>query len=184
MRSSDKAKGNILTNSFDKQIFDTKHDEIVVWLYSKLKTDLILVSEVCGINPDLILEHSVNIEHPIRCFNNRIRGFVDVALSVRFAALDKSGERMYWYFEHGRTYASKIKESLKHTVTCSSGDTLTAASDEISRNFEVKTSVNIGETIRQIGYYDTKEPWYVCAPDFPHKDILIEQGIGFIPYVK
>lgn len=47
--------------------------------------------------------------------------------------------------------------------------------------FEVKTKVNLGETIRQIKYYGGQN-WFVCAPDFPNKNLLYENDIGFIPY--
>jgi hypothetical protein len=52
-----------------------------------------------------------------------------------------------------------------------------------SRSFliEVKSKVNVGETIRQIRYYGG-EHWYVCAPMFDDVDVLKEQGIRFIPY--
>ncbi len=39
MRSSDKTK-TVLENSHDKQIFDSRHDQIMVWLYERLKSDL------------------------------------------------------------------------------------------------------------------------------------------------
>lgn len=48
---------------------------------------------------------------------------------------------------------------------------------------EVKTSVNIGETIRQINYYggnDEISSWYVAAPSFKEFDILNDQRIGYI----
>lgn len=55
---------------------------------------------------------------------------------------------------------------------------------------EVKTSVNLGETIRQIKYYQSfihyadsdASNWFVCAPTCNHVDILEANGIGFIKY--
>jgi len=55
---------------------------------------------------------------------------------------------------------------------------------------EVKTKLNLGETIRQINYYrhnsmyrDSRNcRWIVCCSEDKHKQILEEQDIGFIHY--
>lgn len=59
-----------------------------------------------------------------------------------------------------------------------------ARSKYISVLFEVKTNVNLGETIRQINFIRQHKEfrWFVCAPAFSESNILLEQNIGFIEY--
>ena len=52
-------------------------------------------------------------------------------------------------------------------------------------NFEVKTEIpSLGELIRQLNMYKSygAKNIFVVAPDDSHKELLQEQGIGFIKY--
>lgn len=57
--------------------------------------------------------------------------------------------------------------------------------DDVFGFVEVKSRVSIGETIRQIRFYQRHTGdavWTVCAPPFNESGILEEQGIKFLPY--
>ena len=151
MRSSDK-KSDVLTNSHDRQIFDSKHDKILMWLFESLNSDEVFLKSILGLAPDFKIYHvEKKIECPITkldyAFKNRVMGFADMAI--------------YAYEEANGNPCSIVY-------------------------IEVKSSVNIGETIRQINYYKSFQGpgarWLVCAPKFKGSEILLSQKIGFIEY--
>lgn len=163
MRSSDTAKGSMdfaktFHGSHDQQIGQSAHDEIVLWLYEKLNDQEFIFN-----NLDLSRDYKIKkiyrtIEQPLFASyrsGSKPGGFIDLAMRAEIVKEDDADIDRHYRFH---------------------------------RLFEVKTSVNIGETIRQIRYYSglgagyADDKWYVCAPDFASKNILIEQGIGFIPY--
>lgn len=168
MRKSDEVN---TIKSHDKQIFDSKHDEIVVWLYQKLKNpdwfnqnvfswvkknySVIEMKEVIQIGKPKIEKALIKTKRNYYGTSSATIGFADIALQYRVSLLYKQKSEI----------------------------------DNFYVFFEVKSSVNIGETIRQINYYQDLdvEPigrWFVCAPEFDQSSILLEQGVGFIPYKK
>lgn len=183
MRKSDEAQAPF-PKSHDTQIYDTKHDEIVIWLYGKLKAE-----------PDAVLRLSENarlkefkdakdvrwelplVEVPLlqqgyRGTDMRVCGFADLGVAVNFEF--KTEEEVFTRGEWVPTGRFLTKSAAFFV--------------------EVKSKVNVGETIRQVRYYrhlrsslawDVNTPsfWYVCAPPFAQSAILEEQGIGFIPYL-
>ena len=184
-RKSDEIKGAGF-DTHDRQIFETGHDQIVVWLYEKLKLEAVrdwfingeLADRKFHVYEDVgerslkrrVVETvyvdnlDIKIEHPFVVQQYRghaVKGFVDLAAFASIFAKDNKGE--------------------VHAV------------GRVEIYVEVKTSVNIGETLRQMAFYKTLvEPiheggstlriWAVCAPPFGHAGILKEQGIRFIPY--
>lgn len=185
MRTSDAVNNNFKykwQGSHDTQIKDTVHDEIMVWLYGKIKNDHRFLCDLFPRRPsDIIDDIKVRIEHPIQSLNKMgvsISGFVDLNVNVFFKYILDEDTIKYnteveaYYEKHGRyEYCKEPKANGRY--------------EEL--NIEVKSNVNIGETIRQIKYYsygplNSDIPWAVCAPDFANKSILIDQGIKFIEY--
>lgn len=205
MRASDKSKiglNNIL-NSHDKDFGSDKHDEISMWLYQKLKTHDFLKTIIDQKDFEFIKSTEVILEFPIHG-----RGFADLVLIYR-------GKKNYLYnkskteylYEKARSERMKIKMDFdyvflskeevaekypqKHGLDFESSFFYESPSSfEDLIFFEVKTSINIGETVRQIRYYNqlmaqhNKPKWFVCSPDKKYAEILKEQNIGFIEYKK
>lgn len=198
MRASDQVK-NVITSSHDKDIFSSKHDEIVVWLYDQLKSPLmnnpVLESILdSNFNPDYGYSQypwsfintygnqiinankvDVKIEYPLTKRQQEfVIGFSDLFLSVQIEN----------HLSQEDIDRLKISSDYKLYKKCYE-DTKWIQKYRISMGIEVKSVVNIGETIRQINYYKMNSSvynWFVCAPQFPRSELLVEQGIGFIPY--
>lgn len=179
MRASDqvgsKPEKNILEATQDKEIYETKHDEILVWIYQEIDTNKELVNRLFKIQDnDTIVRLQRTIEAPILGLdyrNNAIPiGFCDLRI-IAFIKTELTPEQ--------------IESNKKDDNRC----TYWLSEEERVIYFEVKTKINIGETIRQINFYKSKkhrsrwsERWFVVAPDSTHAKILEEQGIGFIPF--
>ena len=172
MRESDK---EFFEKSHDKQIGLTLHDEILVWLNSEGKKDRGVWEKV--VKPpegsDLVSIKS-KIECPlhIKAYQgNVIKGFADFALvATVLRDYDKRRyeEEVKWAIQENRPPEKRYQDVLVGYV-------------------EIKTQVNLGETIRQINYYRAthegqRAHWSVCAPPFENSHILVEQGISFIEY--
>lgn len=182
MRSSDEIKNNATIhkiNSYDKEISSEKHDEIVVWLFNQIEKDSTMFKKIF---PKQMLNDGwyfvkleKYIEHPIG--HNKIIGFSDLYFRMEFKKPPTEKE-IEWNFENNYKKISK--------------DVIRSWHKQMFYNFyiEVKTSLNIGETIRQIKYYNShihtihneKTCWFVCSPEIKNKDVLLSQGIGFIKY--
>ncbi len=161
MRGSDKEK-NIFESSHDKQIGESLHDQILFWLYERAKDEKFAAMLTGQKKPVVGIKRE--IERPLRMSNyggTHIKGFIDLQISTAQEEKDE------WEDNEGKSKTSVFKEWRSCGV-------------------EIKTSVNVGETIRQINYYhqcqDRPNRWAVCAPDFPRTEVLEEQGIIFIPY--
>lgn len=174
MRSSDTFSDSGKTvdkiNSHDRQIFDTKHDEILMWLYDQISSKPDFLTNLLRLKPgETVANSKIHIEFPLRKEtwrgNYSAAGFVDLAL-------------------YGNVNKVLTKEQLEHNIKDPGFYELTRVEWAM---FEVKTAVNLGETLRQIHYYSTIVPnliWYVCAPAFHRKEILNSQGIGFIEFKR
>lgn len=164
MRESDKNKDPFLT-SHDQQITQTLHDEIVVWIYKKTEKPNDLVSELTGVSRENLIRVERKLEFPFSTFgyggSRYVKGFADLKIEGVF-------EEEAWVKWEGRP---KTLEVYTRSHSCF---------------IEVKSFVNLGETIRQINYYkacpEGDGRWAVCAPPFAQSIILEEQGIKFIPY--
>lgn len=193
MRTSDKVKtDSILTKTFDKQIFDTKHDEIVLWLYNALKNHGERFAKSIDLQKTLNTYYyckrdylnickykgiEVSIESPI--YKNGYKGpiicgFADICFKIK-----------YVYFNSDEFIENKIKnkkygETENDIKRCYSGE----QSFDLIGHVEVKSHINVGETIRQINYYRHQSMgesyWWVCASGAKYKEIFEEQGIGYI----
>ncbi len=160
-------------NDHTKEIKDTKHDEILIWLYKKLKEDDALCLNLCGIKEYIsICNKKLFIEFPIskidyRGTGNKLIGFCDLALFLEYK-IKLTDEQI--------AHNLKIKDS-RYDFGYSDKETATAY-------IEIKSKVNIGETIRQINYYRSfdNKIWAVCAPNFSSVDLLLDSGIKFINY--
>lgn len=180
---------NHFQKSHDKQINDSKHDEIVLWLYSKLKDFNFVKKTISSEHLNYRLskekfttsggqgerlekeilgyESNVSIEKPLIKDHKHVIGFADLSLSVTVFTLGEETKVMYSDRETPIITEFESKGYLKEIF------------------FEVKSSVNVGETIRQINYYNANsgyKRWYLCAPPFAASSVIVEQGIGFIPY--
>ncbi len=158
MRASDriKSQGNMLNKLHDKQIYDTKHDRIVKWLYDALGKNVCSAphhiwaeiagdsAEVSGWRPE---QYKIVIEEPVYGPSQMPIGFIDLAI----------------YFQYANFYTGELSPTERRLI-------------------EVKSNVNIGETVRQIKYYGGPVNWLVCAPACDDVQLLREQGIGFIEY--
>lgn len=180
MRASDQ-KNSQFKNYHDQQIYDTKHDEITVWAYSKFK-DAEFLKSIAKIKPERIENLKVFIEHPVAVKNGHTLGFIDVYAEFR------SCYGVYYYSRSSPPYNN---ESLSESEFNELPDDKKPHYKKIENTshsrlaIEVKTNVNIGETIRQINYLKdaaNASKWFVVAPLFQGFDILEEQGIRFIPY--
>lgn len=173
MRISDGIKGRLLGNSHDKQISESAHDEITLWLYRKLQSDRGLIKLVTGTSyQKLIVKKSErHLEYPLHKLNYRsfqIAGFADIAVEATIEEIDDRENDNGEIEEH---------KSLVWQFGF----------------IEVKSEINVGETIRQINYYKTlfihsngsrekADRWSICAPASPYQKIFEEQNINFIPY--
>lgn len=144
------------------ELSSSKHDEILVWLYKKIKDGFLAQKIHKRLEYVKLLD--LKIEKPIfghaRQYNVKM-GFAD--LWAKIEVIDK------------KFVGNEIKQDWPQPPTIDDGRR------ELEFYFEIKSSVNIGETIRQINYYG-QGPWIVCAPDFPNWELLTDNGIGFIPY--
>ena len=195
MRASDQINSTI-QKIFDKQIGTSSHDDIVLWLYSKIKNgDPNEVSDALRLfdRKDIESKHwssetrndttyyrknikvvSIRpiLEAPIGVggySNSRIIGFADLAVEINFS------------YESSTVESFISSEGVKENKIENHGN----QSDRCMCFVEVKTAVNVGETVRQIRYYQQGTGdylWIVCAPAIPHVQILKDQGIGFIEY--
>jgi len=172
MKASDKVeKKNFAYGSeFDGQIYDSLHDEIIVWLYNQLidfdSTTIKSLEKASGFKfvknnyySDPIIEHVLFSKDKFR----RPIGFAD----------------MFQYFQSEKIYDQESESYV---------------SESKSIYFEAKTKVNLGDTVRQINYYTgnssefqsfyKKRPykWVVVSSDDRYRKILKSQGIGFIKY--
>jgi hypothetical protein len=165
MRKSDEKKGPNFGDR-DPQIFSSLHDQIVVWLFKKIEKDKTLAHKIAGAPPGKLQEVRIVLEAAIGSARygggNFIAGFADLKVTVVQQVKEK-----YREYEGG---PEKTETYQKHTTGF----------------VEVKSSMNIGETVRQINYYRTFESgrgrWTVCAPKFPHAAILASQDIDFLEY--
>lgn len=171
MRASDKqdSKSFGFSNEFDKQIYESKHDEIVVWLckeLTSLKTNTAQMILKAIKPPENARDLTIGLrelEMPIFSRNQGrgIMGFVDVATSISWK----------------EPYVSEGKDELMRF--------------SFELYFEVKTKVNLGDTVRQVNYYkysasnlrDSRSKWIVVSPDDRYRQLLKDQGIGFIKYL-
>lgn len=171
MRTSDEIKDGPFAKSHDTQIGQSAHDKIMIWLFDALDTRKDLVELITGVPANKIVSLRKTIESPVELFQYngpKIIGFVDLHLGAAYK---------YFYTEEDFAAYSKERSEIlrkeKFRLDYGYG------------NVEIKTSVNVGETIRQIKYYSQggcKPRWTVCAPAFPQSRILVEQGIHFIEY--
>lgn len=169
MRKSDENK-DPFSDSHDQQIGGIYHDKIVMWLYEILAWDFDTVSGIVNIPPKKIVSVQREIETPLFSQNNwRTAGFADLKITA--------SEKYFYTEEDFRRNDSEIAEVMRKEKFCL----------ERQVGFvEVKTSVNIGETIRQLNYYKSNGGngrWTVCAPPTPYSKVLIEHGFHFIEYV-
>lgn len=155
MRESDKYK-------FDSDCQKPKHDEIVLWLYSKLDDQSFISEKIQPLLndfPGIIIKKKV-LEAPIGTVDNRgvykAIGFCDLLVDIEYDV-----ECIY---ESGKRQIEKEKGKLL---------------------FEIKTIVNVGETIRQIRYYNNgyaMKNWFVVAPGLTYEKLFKEQNIHYIEY--
>lgn len=197
MRESDRV--NQFQKSHDKQIYDTGHDKILMWLYdSKYATEqwaMSLLKDDREIEPGSFRKR---IEAPLMSANGYRKtgvpiGFADLNISLNHKSIltkeQIAHNELIAKYKSVKTTNEERQEmrslyaNIEYNSHCFFIDTL-----PLYINFEVKTVVNIGETIRQINYYLSKKEnpdldmWYVVAPPFARSDVLKEQGIGFIEY--
>lgn len=176
MRSSDQSKDVFLKNH-DKEIYTSKHDDIVLWLYKKLKS------------PEYIIKtfkikdyksHKVVIEYPI---GSKSLVYADLALIYYY---EKESEYALFVFNDPNCYYDPVKtNSEKRKFIGPYLKPLIIEANDIIY-FEVKTSLNIGETVRQINHAKTKfyaKKWVVCSPPDLRVSTLVEQNIGYIPFI-
>lgn len=161
--SDDKKMGK---NFFDNdELNSSKHDDILVWLHKKIKDGLL--ADFLNENYDYSKILKIEIEKPILRkdfkYNDYVAGFAD--LHVEFEAIRKDAVGKVTKYSNGE-------------------ETIDDGKRPINWFFEIKTSLNIGETIRQIKYYnyDSSQTWFVCSPDSSKKNLLFENGISFISY--
>jgi len=165
MRESDRIKsgGNLIERLHDKQIYDTKHDKIVKWLNFALSKNVYSSSHH-------IWQTSLG------------DGWGDWNLKEYKVYIEHP---IYAWDDTRCQYSDRILgfADLAIKVKLETGHGTYSG----WRYIEVKSRVNLGETIRQIKYYCEGNPqllklWRVCAPACDDSKILIEQGIGFIEY--
>ena len=164
MRASDQA--NQFNKSHDKQIYDTEHDRIVIELHTRLKTNREFLNEVTRKG---VLDETpkIEIESAImgRRYDNRfVAGFADIKIMAKW----KTGE-------------TRERKATRYGEE----DWIEHLEDWVTSYIEVKTSVNFGDTIRQIKYYcgngeGHHTDWLVCAPSLSQHEVLLSQGIGYI----
>jgi hypothetical protein len=181
MRASDSIK-----NEHETQINTSLHDEILFWFYERLRS---------AKNPAAIfnlaekyryLKHDVQIEMPLYKTgyknNGSVAGFVDIAAIGTFESYENFTVDKWRYERETGPKAELIGIDPKDP----SSVVLRGIYEmQFVHCFEIKSSVNVGETIRQITYYrqfSSDARWSVVAPPFPQSQILVEQGIRFIPY--
>jgi hypothetical protein len=153
MRECDKLKGHNLDNS-------SKHDEIVLWLYNKLKDEEFCKNELF---PNFEVEckkiDNIEIEFPIFGYpasffrgtgSRKLIGFADLKCSLSY----NEGSKANIYFE--------IKTKINV--------------GEVLRQIKYYCSQ---DNIRQ----DTKV-WIVVAEGNQYKDILRNEGVHYIEYKK
>lgn len=196
MRASDQVNATI-QKIFDKQIGSSSHDDIVLWLYGKIKNgDPSVISGELGLfnledserewedayktttyyrkNKKITslvpgLELPLGMRSGGYSSQSRVIGFADLSVEIQST------------YESSESTSFISSEGVKENKTKNNG---TISESEMCL-VEVKTSINVGETIRQIRYYQQATgtcKWFVCAPIFPHVQILKDQGIGFIEY--
>lgn len=174
-RSSDKIKAPF-SGSHDSQITGTLHDEILMWLYDTLSRDISLVSKITGVEQKVIVDVKKEIESPIMgaAYNGQVvAGFADLKVIAR---------SKYFYTDKEIKEAQSRSEQEWVEIMKKNKFEWNSAEGFV----EVKSYVNIGETIRQLRYYQTaarrRMRWTVCAPKTPYQQALEEQGIHFIEY--
>jgi hypothetical protein len=179
MRASDQNKH---FNSHDKQIYDSVHDKIVLWTYEKLKDKDWVYANI--LNKKSLLERMEDDLKSIKhggSYHARGKelGEYELCLDTSIEApIEKSG---YKFMEKIIVGFADLSLFIKLTTKTDAGE-LCHLYERV--NFEVKSSVNIGETIRQINYYSQHSSnWMVVAPPFPQSVVLEEQRIPFIPYM-
>lgn len=169
MRRSDTIKSRLLENPHDTQIGESLHDEITLWLYSRIVKSRSLGKLITGTAYQKVDSFERLMEVPLWSRNRfpNIVGFADLAVMAITTKEEKD--------EDDRSHKTERKEL---------------------GFVEIKTKINIGQTIRQINLYKTcifrannyevinAQKWTVCAP--PLSDALIqvlnEQDINFVPY--
>ena len=164
-----RASDNVEPKSFkyDNQIKSSKHDDICLWLSDKLKKE----------GPSFI--YSV--------FDKDLFSSTTI----------KAGPKVVWERQiSGGSYGKKqalgfIDMSCEMSFKKNNIEEGEFPYINKLAFFEIKTSVNLGETIRQINYYRNNMEsdycgeeilWYVCAPKFGREDVLLDNDIGFIEY--
>ena len=202
MRKSDLIKGsfeNFKYSTHDKDIGTSKHDEIVLWLYEKLKNQGNIAyffgkieHKELNINNYTVESWTIDMERPIlkapppyrHHEAPSIAGYWDLSCNIKLM----------------RKHATKDKESILADYKrwgnkdIPSEEYIQATIEEsrignIRLNIEVKTNLNVGEVIRQIRFYESVDQYrwpqvsYVCAPPSNYSSVLKEQGIEFISYV-
>ena len=179
MRNSDERK-NPFEKSHDRQIGGDLHDRILTWLYESLDWDTDSIETITGWPSDKILKIKKEIETPFyksSYSGKSVIGFADLKVSVlvkiAYTPSDYKELEKFYTPEEAKGVIKEMKKEKFRT-------------EWIQGYVEIKSSVNLGETIRQIKYYDQsnsgRQRWTVCAPRFPGVQILEEQGIGFIEY--
>ena len=134
---------------------------------SKIEKEFQQASEQIRVSP-LPLKPSIRIvkkqwEEPVMS-NDYIVGFVDMAVTFQLPRLNLNIELE----ENGWNSKWNIGYATDNRI-----------------NFEVKTEIpSLGELIRQLNMYKSygAKNIFVVAPDDSHKELLQEQGIGFIKY--
>lgn len=178
MRASDKEKLFDLTG-FKKgkdEEHDSMHDEIVMWLYNKA------TSEGIGMLGLLTVDTFCN-EHKENKSGIRIKRKIEHPLKTTVRTYRDTVEKIVGYVDlliHIESDVEKLADKDRPTNYIETHDQ--------NLLIEVKTKINLGETIRQINYYKSfyahyeNISWVVCAPGTTYKDVLIEQGIEYIEY--
>lgn len=149
--SDDKKQTDVLKN--DADIKTQKHDEIVVWLYEKLK-DQSFLKQLLKNDEREIKDTKIVLEHPVLDSNykNKVVGVIDLVLGCKIISSEES-------------HPNYVRLNF-----------------EIKSKFNLGETVRQIKYYKQFLYGEEGEFWIVCCPPHPHMKILEEQGIKYIEY--
>lgn len=147
-------------NWFDNaEVKTQKHDQILSWLYKKILSN----------------NETKNFIFKGKYDESRHKVFCEIEYPINVRSKGYNPVKSVKGFVDIRVDLTELNDD--HWLTID------------SKFIEIKSFLNVGETIRQLKYYATLddmfglENWIVCAPPHEDMEIIIEQGLRFIRYL-
>ena len=169
MRVSDSIKNNLPKSAaYDKQIYDDKHDEHVVSIYESIKNgSMNLGGYLVGYFG----------EHPNAYWAKNVFAVTDTNKAVIELPIENQAYK-------GKQIIGFVDVATEVEVEWYCDEDEKNWKQKVPVYIEVKSKINVGETIRQIKYYKSScrdgSIWMVAAPGNLHSKLFEEQGIGYL----